>query len=347
MHRLIGWSLAAAITLLFGASAAKFLFEPEPEVRTPTATAVTPPPTLERYQRHISFTEPVRTLLLPDNIFKVICLIGPPVLVSGWDLDPDTRFVFFEGQFLVGGGADPVRYFYTNLKHPNDVSRYNSTVVSDLADHRDRIDPETTKRLQIPVLKGFPDKIEPLRALLEAPTVEYEKNGKRRLVYDQKMCIGETLIQGAYVDIDDDYVVNAKGLTTPEDVHLAVNNLQRKRVPPPDDPDPAPIRYNDEPPFEGTAEYQLVELIKAREKGDREAALSMVSESVTSDFIRESLIRSMEDGSPVRLDSLTYQVLEVSHTQVDIEVVYHVMSGSLFRGKHRMVLEDGQWKAKF
>ena len=347
MHRLIGFSLAAAIIVLFGALAAKFMLEPEPQVRSPSATAVTPSPSLERYQRLIPFTEPVDTLFLPDNIYEVVCLIGPPVLVSDWDLDPNTRFVFFKGKFQVGSGSEPAHYFYTNLEHPNDEARYNATAVSDLADYRDRIDPETTKRLQIPVLKGFPDKIEPLYALLGEPSAEYEKNGMRRLVYDQKMCIGETLIQGAYVDIDAGRVVNPKGLTTAENVQLAMNNRQRKRVPPPDDPDPEPIRYIDEPPTEGTAEYQLVELIKAREKGDRETALSMVSDTVSSDFIRESLIRSMENGSPVKLDSLTYQALEVSHTQVDIEVVYYVMNGSLYRGKHRMVLEDGQWKAKF
>ncbi len=347
MHRLISWGLAAAIVVLVGALVTRFWFTPVNGVSTDTASVGMPSPSLERYQRQINFSEPVKTVLLPDNIYEMICRIGQPVLVSGWDLDPNTRFVFFEGQFLVGSEAEPVRYFYTNLKHPSDSDSYNATVVSDLTEYQDRIDPETTQRLQIPMLKGFPDRIEPLHDLLGEPTSQYLKNGLQRLVYDQTMCIGETLIQGAYVDIDTGQVVNAKGLTTQEDVHLAVNDLRPQRVPPPDDPDPAPIRYDDEPPLEGTAEFQLVELIRAREQGDRETALSMVSDTVSSDFIRESLIRSMDDGSPVRLDSLTYQALEVNHTEVDIEVVYYVTSGSLFRGTHRMVLENGRWKAMF
>ncbi len=269
------------------------------------------------------------------------------MLVASTSTGTSKRLVFFEGRFLIEGEEHPSTYFYQIIEHQGAEKGSGFIAVNGLESYQNRADSYTLERLRIPLLKATPDTPEKLRALLGNWTTEYEKEGYRRLVYDQKMCIGEQLVFGAYFDIQAGRVIDAKGLPSAKRVYAQVNNVTRPRQVTISEPDVVPIRYPEKAPEEGTAEHQLIELIVAREKGDRETALTMLSKEVTSDFIRETLVRSTENDSPVRLDSLSYQVLEVGSGHVDIQVSYHVESGSSFRAKHRMVLEDNQWKALF
>ncbi len=292
--------------------------------------------------------EPIDWRFLPGNIYEKVCHIGHPVLVSNWDQTPDTRFVYFEGPFVESADEENPRtypYMYSAIKSLESGQVTTSVLLNSMDEYPGDNIPEDLAALKFPIIRnGLPEDPAKLPALLGEPDVEQSLNkGKTsRLIYQQRLCFGDNLLAGLYVDISDGAIIRAKGIKT--DVEL--DRLIRREVLP--DPDPEPIRYVDKKPLKGSGQETFVEFILARESGDREAALAFFSDSQTNDWIRNEATAQSEPGIGISLESFTYQTTKYEWGAIEMRAVYYLENGSLMDSQHRLREEaDGSWRLEY
>jgi len=289
--------------------------------------------------------ETIDTIDIPDNIYETVCMLGHPVLVSGWELDSETRFVFFTGPFKVSSDANSVIYQYTyrSLKSIESEKYSSALLVHSLKEYQASALPEDLKKFQLPILHGIPDKLPKLVKILGQWDVEVAKKNpqRRRLIYDRKMCIGTKLVRGAYFDLVDNRVVKAKGIKTKNKLARLIQNRQIPR------PDKQPLRYIDNTPETGSAKDVITKLVLLSEAGKQAEAMKLLSDQLQSNMIRNELTRQAEKGVSIKLDSLTYQATKYTHDSAYITVKYYLQNGSIIKAKHKLIRESGRWRVRF
>ena len=292
--------------------------------------------------------EPIDWRFLPKDIYERVCRLGHPVLVSDWDLTPETRFVYFEGPFIESAddeNRETYPYMYSAIESMESGRVTTSMLLQSIDEYSGKVIPEDLSALKIPIIRnGLPDDPAKLPALLGEPDVEQSisKRTVSRLIYQKRLCFGDRLLAGLYVDISDGAIIRAKGIET----DVEVDRLIRREVLP--DPDPEPMRYVDEKPLQGSGQETFVEFILARESGDQAAALAFFSDSQTNDWIRNEATAQSEPGIGISLESFTYQTTKYEWGAIEMRAVYYLKNGSLMDSQHRLREEpDGSWRLEY
>ncbi|WP_126456026.1 hypothetical protein [Sulfuriflexus mobilis] len=291
-------------------------------------------------------TEPLDVAGLPNNVDKITCLLGNPVLVSKSIFEPDTRYLFFRGPFTDSSDHDnPVaQYMYLTLDTIDANTFYSRILANSLEHYQGESIPEEIDQVSLPRVDNIPDRLSALTRQLGQWDYEHIKKDpdRRRVIYKRKICIGTQLALGMYFDIvDDTRIVNAKGMLSEELVWRVVSNTRKPKI------NTAPVNYLRNIPEAGTALDVMIKVILLRESGKQAEALGHVSKEQQNAFIRNDVTRQAVKGMPIKLDSLTYQLTKYAQGNAYVAVGYSLQDGSLIRTKHKLVLEDDAWRVKY
>jgi hypothetical protein len=178
-------------------------------------TEIAPPPSAET--KTFKIYEETDFRFLTMEIHELVCRFGPPVEITNWDLDEETRFLIFEGKFLEDRSGEHYPYVVAVVSSIGAERAHNQYLIRSVSELEGERMVEELENFNYPVIDAIPGTISGLKDRLGAWSFEYAMNdGKRRLVYDRRMCIDSSPALGAYFDLDNDRVVNAKGVTSEE-----------------------------------------------------------------------------------------------------------------------------------
>lgn len=285
--------------------------------------------------------EPIDFTYLPGNIYEAVCKAGHPVLVSDWELDNKTRFVFFEGPFKQSSapGSKVYQYLYKTIESIESDKVSTTLLVHSLDEYQSRAFPEELKQFQLPIIHNIPGELSGLVEILGQWDVELAKKRpqRRRLIYDRRLCIGTKLVSGVYFDVVDGKVVKAKGIKTQEKLSRIIRNIQ---IFP---PDKEFLHYVDHIPETNSAKDVVVQLVLLREAGKQDEALKLLSDQLQNDWIKNNITSQAEKGIPINLDSLKYKATKYTHDSANISIEYYLQNGSLLSFSHKLIKENGRW----
>ncbi len=258
---------------------------------------------------------------LPGDVFESVCRLGHPVAVLGWDLDPETRFVYFAGPFVEDKNAEDSlvsEYIYKAIQGPERRSVSTSLMLNADSVDLTRQKPDELQRYTIPRLTAVGSNISENIALLGEPTVVHERKSasQQRYVFARKFCLGEQLLEGIYLDVDDGQVVKAKGVEHPERLKWL---LSRNRPP---EPDAKATYYLDVSPLEGSPQAAAVAFIETRERGDEVRTRRRVWEEQSLPDRIDALVKPTRPGARIDHAELRYQTTRYSLDEVEVVVRY-------------------------
>ncbi|MCG8589792.1 MAG: hypothetical protein MJE66_10920 [Proteobacteria bacterium] len=290
--------------------------------------------------------EPIDTRWLSGNVYEAICVIGHPVWASGWDLDPETLFLFFAGPFVDSGDSSsttPSPYLYMSLASVESERRNTMLYVESLDEYLDDSRRAELARFRIPIVTALSDDPAELETLLGVPYAKrhFTDPERTRLIFARRLCFGGKLLAGLYVDVADGKLVRAKGVEDRERLARVISGEVLS------DPDPEPLLYSENPPLRGSAQETFIEFLLLREAGDRAGALALLSEEQTNEWMREQLTRQHEAGVEIALDSLQYQTTKYDWGAVEISAVYYLENGTLVQTQNRLREEAGGWRLQY
>jgi hypothetical protein len=285
---------------------------------------------------------PINVEYLPNNIYEVVCRLGHPFMVKNWDLDPDTRFVYFVGPFTSDpGDSNPTVYNYMYVSIPGiNRTRWHNTLFMESVDVEPaEIQHEELSHFQIPHIQGIPARPAEAMKILGEPAAERElSSGRTRMVFDGHMCVGEQYFAGMYIDVENGHIVKAKGIKHPEKLKWVLSGGR------PPSPDTEPTYYTDMYMRTPEAQNRLLVFLELREKGDKEGA----SEHLAPGYFPfpNQVDEITEDPHPqgkLEFDTATYQTLRYSLDEMEIRTTYQLDTGIQVKAIYKMRLQDERW----
>lgn len=294
--------------------------------------------------QHKRQREPIDFSSTPSNIYEAVCVLGNPVMVSGWSLNSETRFIFFEGPFKTQTHENETSkvspYMYYSIDNINSEKRNTGLLVDSLEEYKKNEKPNELKSFMLTKLDNVPHTLPKLVEKLGQWDFELSKKNptRRRLIYERKFCIGTSLVEGAYFDITDNSVVKAKGLKTKEKLLRIKNNIRLFK------PDKKPRLYIDNTPEEGSPEDIVIKLVLLREAGKQTEAMMLLSDECNDEWRRNNITSQSKTGVNIKLNSLTYQATEYTYDSASLTIKYYLENGSLLTWGHKVIREDGTWR---
>lgn len=210
---------------------------------------------------------PIEMISLSRNIYESICILGNPLMVQGWSLNPDTRFIYFAGPFIMSAnkpGSETYPYLYRSIDSLS-RQRVNTTMRLRSIEEPERTKPDELQQFLLPHLSGVDANPREIKRLLGEPDVtrKLKKSGRTQIIYDKRICFGEKLMVGMYLDIANGVVVKAKGIAHPERLKWVISGNR------PPAPDTEPTYYLDQKPLKDSPQAILMWFIMNRESGDQ------------------------------------------------------------------------------
>jgi hypothetical protein len=272
---------------------------------------------------------------LPNDIYRAVCHIGHPALVQTGAEDGDARSIYFPGPFRKGDDPEVWDYLHMAIDGPE---RRWVTRVLPLA--RDQIQitspkPGELDRYRLPRIQGVEPNINLVRLQVGDPTLVRDvEAGRQRYIFEQKICRGEQLLEGIYLDVEQAQVVKARGIEHPMELRWV---LSGGRSP---GPDPLPTHYLDVPPAIGSPQSVALAFIRRRNAQDPESARRLVWEDELLRANLHEVLSPARPGSRIEDLELTYQTTSYGHDETRITVRYEVYSDTetRFPVEDRLVL---------
>ncbi|MGH8178015.1 MAG: hypothetical protein ACREV5_17310 [Steroidobacter sp.] len=282
---------------------------------------------------------PIETRSLGKNIYENICRIGDPFAVKGWELDPETRFVYFVGPF-VNAAADQQTYpyLYMSIAGPKRETlqttlHLDSLNADDLQPYAKADELQQFLLPHIAALDADPQKNE--RRLGKPTHIRELDSGRTRLIYDRYLCFNGKRLAGMYFDVADGEVVKAKGVDHPERMKWIVSG----NVPP--EADSQATYYLDWQPRNGSAQQAALALIFRLENADEAGAREYLSTIDAPPRPLDELARTFPAGVAVHSDTLTYRTTRYGLDRAEVTVAYELENGQRTRA-HFQLREDGE-----
>lgn len=280
---------------------------------------------------------PIESRLLPNDIYAAVCRIGAPVLVKGWRADPDTRFLYFQGPFSTG-------HDYLSLAIPGPERRWVSGRRWLDGDRID-VDPQLASdldRFQLTRIENIQPNIHLVRQDLGDPVLVRDVGaGRQRYIFDQKMCLGDQLLEGMYLDVERELVVKARGIEHPNELKWILSDGR------PPAPDSEPVFYLDVPPEVGSPQSVALAFVRRRESQDPEAAMALAWRDKLLPKDPNRMFLPSRPGARIDDETLTYQTIRYGHDLTRITVRYEVFEDreSTLAVADEMVLSkrDDRW----
>lgn len=273
--------------------------------------------TVDRALPPLPARPPIESGHLPNDIYEAVCRLGAPVLVRGWSADPDTRFVYFQGPFSRRDDPEIREFLYMSLPGPG-----RRWVSSRRWLDRDEIDvdaelPGELARYQLTRVETIKPNIHLVRLDLGDPVLVRDVgSGRQRYIFDQKICLGEHLLEGMYLDVEREHVVKARGIEHPRELKWVLSDGR------PPAPDSRPTYYLDVPPEIGSPQSVALAFIRRRESQDPEAARQLLweEESQRSDAL--AMLEATRPGMRIDDAGLTYETTRYGREEAHITIRY-------------------------
>ncbi|MDH5325480.1 MAG: hypothetical protein OEZ68_12400 [Gammaproteobacteria bacterium] len=285
---------------------------------------------------------PKNTAYLPNNIYEVVCKLGHPFMVKSWDLDPDTRFVYFVGPFTSKPDeSNPTVYNYMYISIPGiNRTRSQTTLFMESVDAEPtEVQHEELSRFLIPRIQGIPDRLAEVKKTLGEAAAERElSSGRTRMVFDGHMCVGEQYLAGMYIDVENGQIVKAKGVEHPEKLKWVLSGGRSPL------PDTEPTYYTDMYMRTPDAQSRLLIFLELREKGDKEGASEHLALGYFPfpNLVDEITVDPHPQGK-LEFDTATYQTLRYSLEEMEIRTTYQLDTGVHVKAIYKMRLQDERW----
>jgi hypothetical protein len=89
---------------------------------------------------------------IPHNIYSTICMVGHPMFVSNWSLDPDTRFLLFKGPFrdVANPNSRVYPYMYRAIKSLDSDTYTTQLLLDSIDEYQDDIVTADLEQFLIP-----------------------------------------------------------------------------------------------------------------------------------------------------------------------------------------------------
>jgi len=284
---------------------------------------------------------PIETRRLNSNVFDSICRIGNPFAVVGWDLDPQTRFLYFVGPFTGADDGLTHPYLYMAIPAP-DRDRMNTELYLDKLDEaelRKHAKSGELRRFLLPHIAGLAADVDEMERQLGPPTQRRElKSGLTRLVFEREVCLNDKRLVGVYVDVDDGRLVAAKGVDHPERLKWIASGGR------PPQPDDRPTWYLDWNPREGSPQAAAMAFVHRLEGRNIGGAREQLAPTDPPSHPIEELAALFGDGASIDSSTLTYRTTRYELDLTEVAIAFKLSNG------HRLepVIElrdfgDGRW----
>ncbi len=272
---------------------------------------------------------PIETARLDSNVFDSICQIGNPFAVVGWELDAQTRFLYFVGPFNGAGDGLTHPYLYLGIPAP-DRARMTTTLYLDHLDEmelRRRAKPNELRRYQLPHIVGLPVDAKEIRRQLGEPTQSRElESGLTRLIFEREVCLNDKRLVGVYIDVDDDRLVAAKGVDHPDRLKWIVSAGRPPR------PDLSPTYDQDWKPRDGSAQEAALTFVFHFEGRDAEGARAGLWQPDSPPHPLEDFAKVFADGSTIDSTTLTYQTTRYELDLAEVAIAFALSNGRSYHG---------------
>lgn len=271
---------------------------------------------------------PIDTARLGSNVFDSICHIGNPFAVVGWGEDAHTRFLYFVGPFTGSGDGLVHPYLYIAIPGP-DRATANTTLYLDRLDEaelRKHARPGELRQYLLPHIVGFPADARQTRRLLGEPARTRElESGRTRLVFERELCLNDKRLVGAYIDVEGDRLVAAKGVDHPDRLRWVVSAGR------PPQPDPSPTYYQDWKPRDGTAQEAALAFVHFLEARNLDGARAKLWEPDSPPHPLEDVAKPFDNGATIDTSTLTYQTTRYELDLAEVVIAFSLSDGETFR----------------
>jgi hypothetical protein len=271
---------------------------------------------------------PIETARLNSNAFDSICHIGNPFAIVGWDLEAQTRFLYFVGPFNGAGDGRVHPYLYMAIAGPDRASVRTELYLDrlDEKEMRKQAKPRELRRFLLPHIVGLPADPKETRRLLGEPTHTRKlKSGLTRLIFEREVCLNEKRLVGVYIDVDDDRLVAAKGVDQPDKLKWIVSGGR------PPQPDPLPTYEQDWDPRDGTAQAAALAFMYSFEKRNAEGARAKLWQPDSPPHPLEDFSKVFADGPTIDMSTLTYQTTRYELDLAEVAIAFKLSDGHSFR----------------
>jgi hypothetical protein len=299
-----------------------------------TAGWVTVPPVPDR--------APMETRSLGNNIYENICRIGNPFAVTGWELDPETRLVYFVGPFIDAEDQPAYPYLYMSIGGPERETLHTTQYLNSLnaEDLQPYVKPDELQRFLLPHIAAVD--IEPKRnerQLGEPTHTRQLDSGHTRLIYSRYVCFSGKRLAGMYFDVADGDLVKAKGVDDPERMKWIISG----NVPP--EPDSRATYYRDWQPRNDSAQAIALALVFRLGNGDEVGAGKYLSTVEVPLRPLKEYARMFPAGVAIDSDTLTYRTTRYDLDRAEVTVAYSLANGQRTRTHFQLRKEaDLDWR---
>jgi hypothetical protein len=272
---------------------------------------------------------PIETARLNSNVFDSICHIGNPFAVVGWDMDAQTRFLYFVGPFNGAGDGLTHPYLYMAIPGPVRETMTTTLYLDDLDEMelRKQAKPSELRRFLLPHIVGLPADATEIRRQLGEPTHTRKlESGLTRLIFEREVCLNDKRLVGVYIDMDDDRLVTAKGVDHPDRMKWIVSAGR------PPEPDRWFTFYQDWKPREGTAQEAALAFVFSVDRRDAEAARARLWQSYLPPNSLEEFAKVFADGLTLDTNTLTYQTMRYELDFAEVSISFALSNGRRFLG---------------
>lgn len=285
-----------------------------------------------------------------ESIFKVICQVGHPVLVSRRDSD-DARLVHFKGPFVQKGDSDDKHRFAYLVLEDLESGSWTTTVYYDRIEGylSNALQGELLRTLKIPMIEDVPATESALIDMLGPWDSEHSRAGDhKRVVYTQRACVQGQLRPGTYFDIENGRVTRAKAATDRERLTRVVHDLRTFS-----DEDPTYavqdsfVAYGEQPIARDGALDILLEFVVAKELGRWNQAYEHLGIERGTDETLRKMAQPSEDGMEIDVASLKYRTVGYQDATLEVLVDYNLENGSHIQHRYGLRPFNGRWRINY
>ena len=256
---------------------------------------------------------------LPGDIYEAICRLGNPVLVRGGEREPGTRLVYFAGPFRLGVNSRTWDYLHMSLDGPGRRQVTTTTRMSRFDISTSNAKPAELKGYQLAHMQALEPDINLVQEKFGWPALVRDlPSGEQRYIFDRKICLGQQLLDGMYLDVVDGQVVEARGIEHPLELKWVLSDGR------PPGPDAAPTWGIDIEPAEASPQAAAVEFVRRRENLGPAAARELLWQDQMQQGDMRVMIQPSLTGAQLDEFELNYQTTSYGLDETHVTVRFQV-----------------------
>jgi len=170
--------------------------------------------------------ETLNASFAPDRALDAVCYFGWPSMVKILDKSLKINFVIFPGPIKDSQHRNARTFNYMGyfVDTPPDGSKDLSNLFQSINEYKGASAPEELLKYQLLMVKGFPDRLPKVVELLGPWNLLINRSNptRERLVWKRKMCVGNKLIYGLWMEVIDNKVVKIRDISSQEKINRMI-----------------------------------------------------------------------------------------------------------------------------